>query len=212
MQRNMAANCGMDFRAAGEFVASIALGELEALEASGALVAPEVEADSQGGACRGVEAQGNRMMPQPDEGSQGVRNILLHSRQCQTRQPLADDKLDRDKRTILAAELKLRQALPMLEGLLSKVRREDGYCSSPASTVRDQDTASSTTCERSEKNFPDVSNRPPGAVKRVREAVPLSEFSRQWRGMDDGSFWQALQRLALDIKARFIDGKTPRLG
>ncbi|CAL5220025.1 g1971 [Coccomyxa viridis] len=46
VQRNMAANCGMDFRAAGEFVASIALRELQLLEAAGALSVAVLGPDS----------------------------------------------------------------------------------------------------------------------------------------------------------------------
>ena len=210
MQRNMAANCGMDFRVAGEFVARIAMGELQTLGASGVLNACQGEADSQGGDCRGVDREGSRMLPHQDEGSQGVENMLLHNGQCQTRQPLAGDKLSSDMRTIGAAKLRLRQALPMLEGLLARVPCGDGCCSRPSSQVSDQSDASAPTCRRTGKRSPDVPDPATGGVNSMQGALPLSGYTGQWRCMNDSSFWQTLQRLALDIKAHM--GKSPRHG
>ena len=114
MQRNMAANCGMDCQAAGEFIASIVCPELKPIRASEASrEQPNGTSDARQSAawaglpeqCR--EGESDTMQRSAKNGHSGAGHV-------------GEAEHDRaHPRIILTAKLRLRQALPMLEWLLA---------------------------------------------------------------------------------------------
>ncbi len=216
MQRNMAANCGMDFRAAGEFVASIALRELQLLEAAGALSVAVLGPDSRSEACRGVEAQGFRSRSQSEAASQSKQDVVLHSSQCQTSRMLEDIELDRDLMALAAARLRLKQALPMLEGLLAKMYPEDGCCSKSAVDACIHTEGSSLGCEHTGEHYPDVRVTASPAVSTITGALDLSQDVHWLRAMSSDSFWQTMLQMTTVIRAQVdetaVHGRNPVTG
>ena len=209
MQRNMAANCGMDYRAAGEFVASMALTSLPILE-SGA------ERDNLHGAYTQVEAQDPRLVPRSDEGLQWSENMLLHSAQCHSSRALAGGQPNRHLRAELAAKLRLKQALPMLKGLVARVLCEDSRCSISALEVCHHADNTSAGYIGSEELPSGVHLAAPAGLSSTEEAVPISGRMQHWKGIDDGDFWQTMRRLALNIETHVAGtaahGNTIELG
>ncbi len=209
MQRNMAANCGMDYRAAGEFVASIALKDLQLLKSGG-------EGDGLDGVYSKSEARGDGSLPWSDRVLQRNESMLPYSAQCQAAPTLAGDEPDRDLRATLAAKLRLKQALPMLEGLIARGLCGDDCCSNPASEVCKRAEFSSAGFRMNEDPPSDVQLAAPAGLSSTQEALPSSGSTQPWRGMDDGEFWQTMWQLALDIKAHVPEaalcGNTLKMG
>ena len=212
MQRNMAANCGMDYRAAGEFVASIALRELQSLEAAGVCNVTSTDADSLSGACRGVHAQAFRSDSQADKGLQTEEGILLHSIESQTGQTVQEDECHNSLRALVAAKLLLKQALPMLEGVIAEVCPVG--CSSSAVGECKHSEDHSADCKEGGKHHSDVELALAPGVSSITGASTWSKNVQRWRTMDTISFWQSLQRMVFVIKAcvnnSVIDGSMLR--
>lgn len=216
MQRNMAANCGMDYRAAGEFVASIALRELQLLAAAKVHSITSKDADSLCEACRGRHTQAARSVVRLDKGLQRQEGTVLHGSKSQTGQSVEEDASHRNIRVMVAAKLRVKQALPMLEGFLAKVHPEGGSCSNFAVDACAHAEDCSAGCKDAGKYPLDVRVAATPGVSSQTGALDLSRNVQLWKAMDDDSFWQTMLQMTLIIKEHVdesaIDARTSVTG
>jgi len=202
VQRNMAANCGMDFRAAGEFLASIAIRELQSVKSLPALHAHTAGRHGLNGE---LSSQKSAQYPLSECRAEGKCNrsacMLLQTEICQK----GNDKENSEAElsAVLAAKLRLKQALPMLEGLLAGA----GSNGSTICKTSDADKVpgpSPRSCKASAADF-DSLDFGTGVAhssgsNNAEDAVLLSVDAMQLSAMADNRFWQVLQQLVTDIK------------
>ena len=189
MQRNMAANCGMDCRAAGEFIASIVCPELKPIQAS---EASREQANGRPGACQPAARAGlpKRCGKSDSETTQrSAKNGHLGNGHVGEAEHNSSDL-----RIILTAKLRLRQALPMLEGLLAGTPCDKSNEHSQKMAVH--------TCEHNESGASNdcTSNLRAalqfGNSETAKGSCPIGSACEEGLGnLTDEQFWQYLQSL-----------------
>ncbi len=201
MQRNMAANCGMDFRAAGEFLASIAIRELQSVSSLQAL-----HAHTAGGHGLNGEAYRRKAAQHPLSKCRAKIEcdrsacMLLHTEICWEGDDKENSKAELS--AVLAAKLRLKQALPMLEGLLAGAGSNGSniHKTSDADQLREP----LLSCKTSAANYEALDLRTGFAhscgSNDAEDAVRLFADAMQLSDMADDRFWQVLQQLVTDTK------------
>lgn len=176
MQRNMAANCGMDYRAAGELVASIAIRELQSIRAFHRIARKE----SVRNRSNGDTFKEAGMTPGREERMiyRIGTSLMVHESDQMCKAAMSAS----GARDTLTAVLRLRQALPMLEGLLARASCKGGN--------RDPDL--------------DSCSRTGSAVESCAQHL-LMQAECQFdvgglAAMTDASFWQTLQQLVNEVR------------
>lgn len=204
MQRNMAANCGMDYRAAGEFIVSIVCPELKRIRAS--------EASKEQANGRSDARQPAAQAGLPKQCGKGE----LDTMQCSAKDGHLDagrvgeaEHDSSDPRSVLTAKLRLRQALPMLEGLLAGMHCDESNGHSQNMAV--------VTCEHKQSGASNdcASNLRDALQSGEREidmgSLPMgSTCEESFGGLTDEYFWQFLQSLLCKVQ-RCAHASKPEL-
>ena len=204
MQRNMAANCGMDYRAAGEFIVSIVCPELKRIRAS--------EASKEQANGRSDARQPAAQAGLPKQCGKGE----LDTMQCSAKDGHLDagcvgeaEHDSSDPRSVLTAKLRLRQALPMLEGLLAGMHCDESNGHSQNMAV--------VTCEHKQSGASNdcASNLRDALQSGEREtdmgSLPMgSTCEESFGGLTDEYFWQFLQSLLYKVQ-RCAHASKPEL-
>ena len=204
VQRNMAANCGMDYRAAGEFIASIVCTELKRIQASGI---SKKQAD---GRDRSVTCQLAAKAGLPRQNGEGKaatqQDFAQHGHgdaghACEAEH--AAQHSSSDLRIVLTAVLRLRQALPMLEELIAGTLTDDSN-SREASNGHDLEIAVHTCEHQQSQASNDCASNWKAAFKFDRRETAMGSLGsvckKDSSSLNDEQFWQYLQGLRHEVQ------------
>ena len=193
MQRNMAANCGMDYRAAGEFIASIVCTALKRIRAS---EPGKEQANGSSDACQPAARAGS-----PQKCGKGKSDTMQRSAKAghwgagHVGEAEHDSS---DPRIILTAKLRLRQTLPMLEELLAGTHcdKSNGHGHEMAVHV----------CEHKQSGISDDCASNSRAALQIGKCetgvgMPIGRTCKEgFDELTDEHFWQYLQGLLHEVQ------------
>ena len=196
MQRNMAADCGMDFRSAAEFIASIALVQLQSMRAH------QHSLDSSGREHRktvlysGSSARQALSESQAEETRSSRRGTgAWGTGAMESEGSPRREGADLDQRSLLTAALRLKQAQPMLERLLTRA------CCGDDSTGRKRAQVGRQQCCRwaagltTSASFGDTSE-----VAAIQGPANVFKFTSYLGGLSDEQFWQGILEVVMEVE------------
>ena len=194
VQRNMAANCGMDYRAAGELIASIVCVELKHIWAS---EAGNERTDGRRAACQPAARAKLPRQCGKGESDTEQRSVkegcVVYGHGCEAEHDSSDPRI------VLTAKHRLRQALPMLEGLLAGRHCDESNGRGLEMPVH--------TCEHEQSGASNyyASNLSTALQFGKHETAmgPLrtgSTCEEGFGGLNDEHFWQYLRGLLYEVQ------------
>ena len=194
MQRNMAANCGMDFRSAAEFIASMGLVQLQSIRAQQhSSSGKEDDKTALSSESRARQARSESPADETRASRRGTGAWGTGAMESE-RSPRREGA-DLEQRSLLTAGLRLKQALPMLEGLLTRA-----CCGDDSEGRKQAQDGRQSGCRLAAGLATSASLGDTSELASIQSPAGLIKLTSDLGGLPDEQFWQAIHEIVMEAE------------